>query len=583
MAPPTSARIGVIGAGAAGLITAHTLLQDGFQNVEVLTRDETPGGVWAASRIYPGLSINNVHGEFRFSPLPMPPPANFTVTGGRLSGDDMRMYMETFAAKFLPGKIRYRTEILSIRPSQDGAYSWTVTARRLSSGNIESIAYDKIVLCTGGCSAPKIPEQLTSEKAKLAGFTGPTLHSSQFRQKLDAVLKAGKNSGVVVVGGGKSAQDVAAYLAKYSIRVSMVFTTTDAVLATPIPYPAMIRKSRLLSVLSPHVELRTGLERFLHTTWLGAHIVHAMWAFLTCVSFWVLSVPPNSPLRNAPGLFWTVSTNDEGTSRKDDFHTLVKDGKIELVAPARAAGYGADGQSVLLEDGRTLPASAIILATGFTSSWNGIFDGMRPASLTTDSRLLPASDATISVLRLGRSTASLASHEGHWKYATLARSPSSTSSHDQRGPSLYRGIVPAKNITRRNLAVNGAIFTTNNGYIDEVTAHWISSYFLEDSFLSLPSSPEDAMAWTDRNAAWLRTRYPDSLSYANESYSGDVAFWRYAQSSSTNDEERGNVFTWPFKVIDLDEIKHLREERAALRTGSSSSSSSKVSSANKDQ
>lgn len=58
MALPTSARIGVVGAGAAGLITTHTLLRDGFENVEVLTRDESPGGVWAAQRVYPGLSIN---------------------------------------------------------------------------------------------------------------------------------------------------------------------------------------------------------------------------------------------------------------------------------------------------------------------------------------------------------------------------------------------------------------------------------------------------------------------------------------------------------------------------------------------
>ena len=51
-------RICVIGAGAAGLISAHTLIQDGFRNVEVLSRDSSTGGVWAAERVYPGLTIN---------------------------------------------------------------------------------------------------------------------------------------------------------------------------------------------------------------------------------------------------------------------------------------------------------------------------------------------------------------------------------------------------------------------------------------------------------------------------------------------------------------------------------------------
>ena len=51
-------KICVIGAGSAGLITTHTLLKDGFTNVEILTRDVSAGGVWAEQRVYPGLAIN---------------------------------------------------------------------------------------------------------------------------------------------------------------------------------------------------------------------------------------------------------------------------------------------------------------------------------------------------------------------------------------------------------------------------------------------------------------------------------------------------------------------------------------------
>ena len=50
--------VGIIGAGAAGLITAHILLQDGFEDVQLLTRDKSAGGVWARQRIYPGVAIN---------------------------------------------------------------------------------------------------------------------------------------------------------------------------------------------------------------------------------------------------------------------------------------------------------------------------------------------------------------------------------------------------------------------------------------------------------------------------------------------------------------------------------------------
>ena len=55
---PRSESIAVIGAGVAGLITAHTLLRDGFDNITVLTRDTVVGGVWATDMIYPGLHTN---------------------------------------------------------------------------------------------------------------------------------------------------------------------------------------------------------------------------------------------------------------------------------------------------------------------------------------------------------------------------------------------------------------------------------------------------------------------------------------------------------------------------------------------
>ena len=50
--------IGIIGAGAAGLINAHVLLQDGFSDVTLFSRDKTVGGTWARARVYPGLHIN---------------------------------------------------------------------------------------------------------------------------------------------------------------------------------------------------------------------------------------------------------------------------------------------------------------------------------------------------------------------------------------------------------------------------------------------------------------------------------------------------------------------------------------------
>jgi dimethylaniline monooxygenase (N-oxide forming) len=51
------ARVCVLGSGLCGLITAQVLLADGF-DVEIVTRDASPGGVWSRERVYPDMRIN---------------------------------------------------------------------------------------------------------------------------------------------------------------------------------------------------------------------------------------------------------------------------------------------------------------------------------------------------------------------------------------------------------------------------------------------------------------------------------------------------------------------------------------------
>ena len=51
-------RVGIIGAGIAGLVTAKVFLSNGFE-VVVFDKEPSLGGVWAPSRTYPGLRANN--------------------------------------------------------------------------------------------------------------------------------------------------------------------------------------------------------------------------------------------------------------------------------------------------------------------------------------------------------------------------------------------------------------------------------------------------------------------------------------------------------------------------------------------
>ena len=132
-----------------------------------------------------------------------------------------------------------------------------------------------------------------------------------------------------------------------------------------------------------------------------------------------------------------------------------------------------------------------------------------------------------------------------WKYASLERPQGAPKSDTQSdwAASIYRGIVPAANIDKRDFAINGAIvsslpnsdrgfvfmpsqFTTNNGYTFEVVAHWISSYLRGDPFLHIPPTPRAAIEEADKHTAWLRKRYPGMLAWVNDSLCGDLSFWK---------------------------------------------------------
>ncbi|KAJ7140329.1 FAD/NAD-P-binding domain-containing protein [Mycena crocata] len=531
--------VAVLGAGAAGLITAHTLSTDGF-DVQVITRDRSPGGQWAAERIYPGLQLNNVHGEFRFSAHEMSEPPDASTTGGRLTGQDMQKYMKEFADKLLPGKIMFDTEILNIRRDDDDL-PWCISVRNRTTDTSSTLRFSKLVLCTGGTSKPRIPEYLSPATAQKAHFQGRVIHSAHFAARLGDILEAGLKSSsasIVVVGGGKSAQDICAYLANEGCKVTVIYEKTDGFTAGTRPLPDFVRKSRMLSIISPHMNLRTGLERFLHTTWLGSKLVHENWDGITSSSFKAMGIPEHSPLRLTYSPFWSVHTNDEGIPRENGFHSLVNKGEINVIAPARMTAYCDDGHSVLLNTGQTVKADMVILATGYISSWDDIFDEKTAGDLGLH-RHSPIHDLP-----------------DEWEnYKTLANPPPLHPENAKWSSSIYKGML-----------------ATNDGYAFEVAAHWISSYFLGDK-MKLPKTPEEALKHAERDALWLRKRHPDHNLSLNEACTSSSTFWTWPQHADELLEDMylpsmrsgGNWFTWPFKVISINELATLHEEREVNR------------------
>jgi dimethylaniline monooxygenase (N-oxide forming) len=90
--------------------------------------------------------------------MPMREPDGSAKTGGRLSGEDVRQYMEDFAERFLNGKIRFETEILNIRRGEYGR-GWMVVVHDKRTGTEKVLNYSRIVLCTGVSRARSLDQR----------------------------------------------------------------------------------------------------------------------------------------------------------------------------------------------------------------------------------------------------------------------------------------------------------------------------------------------------------------------------------------------------------------------------------------
>jgi len=91
--------------------------------------------------------------------------------------------------------------------------------------------------------------------------------------------------------------------------------------------------------------------------------------------------------------------------------------------------------------------------------------------------------------------------------------------------------------------------------------------------MKLPKTIEEALNYTERDAIWLRKRHPDLNLSLNEACTSFSVFWTWPQFSDELLEDMylpsmrsgRNWFTWPFKVISINELATLHEERQVNR------------------
>lgn len=338
-------KIGIVGAGFAGLSSAKVLRQLGH---EVVVWEKAPdvGGVWSRTRRYPGLKTQNDKGTYALSDLRM--PAHYPEWP---SGEDVQAYLQTYAEKFgLIPFVHLGTEVTQARPSAGGG--WDVETAD------STTHVDHLVLASGIFSRPFIPPIENLDLFEKLG--GQLLAASDWHSHEQV---RGKHT--IVLGYGKSACDITVEIA--SVAASTTVVARELLWKMPRKIKGVLNYKFLMLTRMGEGLFRyrtvTGPEKLLHAR--DSAMANSMLGSVGKVTTGQLGLTGLGlvPLGQFSDIARsTVSLATEG------FFEGVAEGRIQVKRDTVVLRFvEQDGKAhAELSTGELVPADVVVAATGWT-------------------------------------------------------------------------------------------------------------------------------------------------------------------------------------------------------------------------
>lgn len=338
-------KIGIIGAGISGLVTAKAFLAKGYE-VIVIEKASSIGGVWEKSRSYHGVTTQTTRDEYAYSDFPM--PADYPLWP---SGSQVQRYLENYASAFGINRfIRFNKQVNSLRYNEG---RWYINISDNNGEADTNLVVDFVCVCTGTFHKPVLPQFAGMQSFLDAG--GSIIHSSKVQ---DTKTLMGKS--VAVIGFAKSATDIATLAADVSKRCTLIYR--KAQWKIPRFFGNKINMRYLLfSRLSEaffNGPNKTFADKLLHS--IGRPVVWAQWRGLemllkTQFKLKRCNMVPEHKIEDQINCALGVAPVG--------FYEKVQSGKI---AAKCTEVDRFEGRNMILKNGEVLTPDLVVCGTGFT-------------------------------------------------------------------------------------------------------------------------------------------------------------------------------------------------------------------------
>ncbi|KAH6723909.1 hypothetical protein BKA61DRAFT_686841 [Leptodontidium sp. MPI-SDFR-AT-0119] len=489
----------VIRAGFHGLIFAKTYLDvHPSANVTIYNTASSVGGVWAKENLYPGLKTNNMLGTYEFSDYPMDSETYGVKIGEHIPGTVVHRYLTNFAEHFgIYKRIRFGMRVESAE--RRGGEGWVLTTSSFASSNSSfsptssnpngvertQVLATKLIVATSLMTDPIMPKFQGRED-----FEAPVFHSKYFGRNLDTLETAER---VTVLGGMKSAFDVAYAYASRGVRVDMVVRESGhgpIWIAPPHATPIKLQVEKLITT-----RLITGSAP---ATFIGRYLINKFWSTLESDILHLNdydSHPETAKFKLWTKMFFIGSINGV-LNYENDIFDLVRNGTVRVhISDIASLGR----KTVNLMNGEMLRSDNLICCTGWkhtpplTFLPAGIETSLGlPHSVEPDSRFPSLRDAPPGNLK-GKPLPGVSPRENMSLYQ------------------LYRFMVLPSFIATRDIAFAGHMLSILTPTRVQIQALWTSAFFSDE----MEEVRYEAVLW-NRLGRWSfpqgwGVRFPESV------------------------------------------------------------------------